>query len=214
MIAHLRGRLHAAGPDQVVVDVGGVGYRAYVPASTRSRLPATGREVFLYTSLQVREESLTLYGFLDRAELELFEALIGVSGIGPKVALAILSAASPEELRRAIALGDVAFLTRLPHVGKKTAQRLVLELKEKLGGMAGAAKGQPGAAAAAAEGAAPADPALQAWSEAMEALVSLGYTRAEASEALEQVRPGLPPDAGTAELVRAALRWLGAARSR
>ncbi|MFO7172689.1 MAG: Holliday junction branch migration protein RuvA [Bacillota bacterium] len=212
MIAHLRGRLHAAGPDQVVVDVGGVGYRAYVPASTRSRLPATGREVFLYTSLQVREESLTLYGFLDPAELELFEALIGVSGIGPKVALAILSAASPEELRRAIALGDVAFLTRLPHVGKKTAQRLVLELKEKLGGVAGAARGQPGAAAA--PGAAPADPVLQAWSEAMEALVSLGYSRAEASEALEQVRPGVPPGADTAELVRAALRWLGAARSR
>lgn len=214
MIAHLRGRLHAAGADQVVVDVGGVGYRAYVPASTRSRLPAAGREVFLYTSLQVREDSMTLYGFLEPAELELFEVLIGVSGIGPKVALAVLSAASPEEFRRAIALADVGFLTRLPHIGKKTAQRLLLELKEKMGAIAAEPEGQPGLVAAGGTGAGAGDPAVQAWTEAMEALVSLGYSRMEAGQALEQVRPQVAEGAQAPAIIRAALRWLGAAKSR
>ncbi|BDG60807.1 Holliday junction branch migration protein RuvA [Caldinitratiruptor microaerophilus] len=203
MIAHLQGRLVRAGADHVVVDVAGVGYRVLVPASTRERLPGAGREVLLYTSLQVREDSLTLFGFLTQGELELFEALLTVSGIGPKVALAILSAASPDEVRRAIVLEDTAFLTRLPQVGRKLAQRLVLELRERLSGSARpAADGGPGPAA-------PAHPAAQAWADAAEALAALGYPRPEALRALEAIRPQAGDGAEAAALVRLALRWLG-----
>lgn len=209
MIAHLRGRLTWAGADQVVVDVGGVGYRAFIPASTRARLPAAGSEVLLHTSLQVREDSMTLYAFLATTELELFATLLGVSGIGPKVALGILSAANPDEFRRAVVFEDIAFLTRLPQIGKKTAQRLVLELREKFGVPRSAAA----AVAVADPGAPPADPAAAAWADAMEALVNLGYGRMDAAAALEQVaaQAGDPPD--VAALVRLSLRWLGARKA-
>lgn len=211
MIAFLRGRLHHAGPDYAVVDVNGVGYQAFISAATRSRLPAAGREVVLHTSMQVREDSITLYGFLDAGELELFHALLNVTGIGPKVALGILSAATPEEFRRAIAFEDVAYLTRLPNIGKKTAQRLVLELRDRLGAATAAPEAQPGVAAPAAAPAA--DPAALAWAEALEALVSLGYSRLEAGQALEAVRPRAPEGAPAAECVRLALRWLGARKA-
>lgn len=204
MIAHLHGRLVRAGVDHVVVDVAGVGYRVLVPASTRGRLPGAGREVLLYTSLQVREDSLTLFGFLTQGELELFEALLTVSGVGPKVALAILSAASPDEVRRAIALEDTAFLTRLPQVGRKLAQRLVLELRERLGAGSRTTEGSGAGAAGPAV-----DPAAQAWVDAVEALAALGYPRPDALRALEAVRPQAGDGAEAAVLVRLALRWLG-----
>lgn len=215
MIAHLRGRLVQATAGSVVVDVGGVGYRASVSAHTRGRLPPVGHEVLLHTSLQVREDSLALYAFADLEELELFEALLGVAGVGPKVALAILSATTPAEFRRAVVQEDVAALTRLPQVGKKTAQRLVLELRDRLGARGAAGAPAPAAPAAGGEAAAAAPPAApDPWSDALEALVALGYTRAEAAEALDHVRREAPAGAGAPEVVRLALRWLGARKAR
>lgn len=203
MIAHLYGEVVAVAPDSVVVDVGGVGYRCLIPNSTRSRLPSVGQMVRLLTSLQVREDALTLYGFLTPEEHELFTLLLRVDGIGPKVALGILSAITPESFRRAVALEDVATLCRLPGIGKKTAQRLLLDLKDKLGSL-GPGAGEEMAVLAAGGG----SPEGDAWSDALEALISLGYSRTEAARALDQARPEAG-DAPTVErLVRLGLKYL------
>jgi len=204
MIAHLYGEVVAVAPDSVVVDVGGVGYRCLIPNSTRSRLPSVGQMVRLLTSLQVREDALTLYGFLTPEEHELFNLLLRVDGIGPKVALGILSAITPESFRRAVALEDVAALCRLPGIGKKTAQRLLLDLKDKVGSL-GAADGAEVAALAAAGGGAPAG---DAWADAFEALISLGYSRVEASRALDQARPEAGEAPTVERLVRLGLKYL------
>lgn len=202
MIAHVRGTLVATSADSVVVDVAGVGFRCLVPSSTRPRLPAVGDEVRLHTSLQVREDSLTLYGFLTREEFDLFELLLRVEGIGPKVALGILSSATPESLRRAIAFEDVSALCRAPGVGKKTAQRIVLELKDKVG--------TPVKAAAAAEtlpsSAAPGAP--DAYADALDALVQLGFSRSDAGVALERALAEAGEGAGAEVLVRISLKHL------
>lgn len=203
MIAFVRGRLALTGADNAVVDVGGVGYRVLIPDSTRRHLPQTGHEVQLFTSLQVREDAMTLYGFLTEEEYALFELLLTVTQIGPRVALGVLSASSAGEFRRAVAFNDITALTRLPGIGKKTAQRLVLELKDKLGSVT------PPAAVALGAGGAPAP--ADAWDEAVEALVGLGYSRAEAMVALERARPGLAENAPAAELVRGALRQMARA---
>lgn len=201
MIAHLRGELVTAGVDWVVIDVAGVGYRCLVPASTRSRLPGQGAAVQLYTYLQVREDALTLYGFLTQAEYDLFELLLRVDGIGPKVALAVLSATDPEAFRRAVALEDLDAICRVPGIGRKTAQRLVLELKDKIGAVpAGgpAPDGSPGAVV----------PAGDAWAEAAEALCALGYSRGEAAAALDRVRAEAGGSPSVEALVRLALKQL------
>jgi len=205
MIAHVRGTLVASSQDSVVVDVGGVGYRCLVSTSTRSRLPASGQEVTLQTSLQVREDSMTLYGFLTGEEYDLFELLLRVDGIGPKVALAVLSSTTPDSLRRAIAFEDVTALCRIPGIGKKTAQRMVLELKEKVGsiGPAVAASGTPETAA----GPLPPQP-LDTIADAVDALMALGYTRTDAAQAVDKARreAGEQPKAET--LVRLSLKHL------
>ncbi len=202
MIAHLRGELVAAGADSVVIDVAGVGYRCLVPASTRSRLPAQGATVQLYTYLQVREDALTLYGFLTPAEYDLFELLLRVDGIGPKVALAVLSTTDPESFRRAVAFEDITALCRVPGIGKKTAQRLVLELKDKIGSLP-AAPGMPDGLPAAAKG-----PAGDAWAEAAEALCALGYSRSEAVAALARARAEAGEEPSVETLVRLGLKQL------
>lgn len=201
MIAHVRGAFAYASADSVVMDVGGVGYRCLVPASTRSRLPAMGQEVTLYTSMQVREDSMTLYGFLTTEEYDLFELLLRVDGIGPKVALGALSGTTPDSLRRAVVLEDVAALCRIPGIGKKTAQRMILELKEKLGaldtkgGATVADLGAPGGK-------------LDPMSEAIEALMALGYARTEVAQALQRAasESGEAPTVET--LVRLGLKHL------
>lgn len=208
MIAQLRGKLTWSGTDQVIVDVGGVGYRVFVPSSTRARLGAPGREVLLHTSLQVREDSMTLYGFTEPEEYQLFEILLTVSGIGPKVAIGILSAVSAAGFRRAVLFDDVASLTKLPGIGKKTAQRLVLELKEKLGASEAEVAEAVAAGAEVLSGA-----GGDVFTEAMEYLVVLGYNRTEAGEALVKVRAGLGAGAaeqGVEDLVRQGLRVLAA----
>jgi Holliday junction DNA helicase RuvA len=185
VIARLRGTPVSSTPEGLVLDVGGVGYLlAVTPAAARK---ASGEdEVTLDTYLIVREDALQLYGFADVEERELFAHLLSVSGVGPKVALAIVSGSRPAELRRAIALEDTARFEAIPGIGRKTAQRVVLELKEKL------AAGVDIAPAAGA----PTDLV------ARDALVELGYTLADAERALADVDPELPAE----ERVRVALR--------
>lgn len=203
MIASLRGELVAASTESIVVDVGGVGYRCLVPSSTRSRLPTIGQTVLLQTSLQVREDSMTLYGFLTHEEYQLFELLLRVEGIGPKVALGVLSATTPDLFRRAIAFEDITALCRIPGIGKKTAQRMVLELKEKVGAAAPAAGGEAAIPAIPLPGGAP-----DVFADAIEGLMSLGYSRTEAGQALEKAgrEAGENPRAET--LVRLGLKHL------
>lgn len=178
MIGFVRGRVAHLHTECCLLDVQGVGYRLAVSEQTRRKL-ATGQEALLFTHLQVREDALSLFGFLEEEEYELFLQLISVSGIGPKSALAILSAIQPQELRRAVCQKQTALLVKLPGIGKKTAERLVLELKDKLG--AGLAVEDELAVAVATPEAAS---SLQ---EALLALEALGYGRAEATAALRKL---------------------------
>jgi len=191
VIARLRGAPAAAGADWLVLDVGGVGYRLSATPRAIQKADAAS-EVALETYLHVREDALQLYGFADAAERELFELLLAVNGVGPKVALAIVSGYSPSELRRAIVREDAALFETIPGIGRKTAQRVVLELKEKIAPLVAV----PGGAA---DAAAPGDDAHLV---AREALVELGYSVAEAEKRLAEIDPDLP----AAERVRLALR--------
>jgi Holliday junction DNA helicase RuvA len=173
VIAHIRGRILDKQPNRVIVDVNGVGYDVAVPLSTFYGLGDEGAEIALRVHTHVREEALALYGFATRLEQELFERLIGVSGIGPKVALAVLSGIEPPDLIRAIERGDLARLTAIPGVGKKTAERIVLELKDRL----------PRAAAPSAAERDGAAPALR--DDLLSALINLGYHRPLAEQAVE-----------------------------
>ncbi|MEO8291426.1 MAG: Holliday junction branch migration protein RuvA [Gaiellaceae bacterium] len=188
MIARLRGRAVAWDAEGLILDVGGVGYRLFAtPAAIRK---ADGQdEVVLETHLHVREDAMQLYGFAEAGERELFEQLLSVSGVGPKVALAIVSGYSPAELRRAIVREDDALFQTIPGIGKKTAQRVVLELKEKITPLAAV---ESASHLGAGDG----------HTVARDALVELGYSLIEAEQRLAAVDPDLPP----AERVREALR--------
>ncbi len=168
MIAELRGRLLRKQPQEAVVDVSGVGYRVTIPLSTFYRLGEPGAEVRLLVHTHVREDALALFGFLTSAEQALFERLIAVSGVGPKLAIAILSGIEAPELVSALRTSDVSRLTRIPGVGKKTAERLSLELKDKMQGLEASAEAAPAIAPASAE------------DDLVSALVHLGYSRPEA----------------------------------
>jgi Holliday junction DNA helicase RuvA len=194
LIVQLRGRLLALTPEQAVLDVHGVGYGVFLPLSTYyelQKLPPQS-EVALFVHTHVREDALALYGFWSERERALFERLITVSGVGPRLARAILSGLPPEVLLAALAAGDVGRLTRIPGVGRKTAERLVLELREK------AAELQATSAAAAPE---PGDEDL------LVALVNLGYRRGDAEKALAEARRA-SADAEVPELLRLALKRL------
>jgi holliday junction DNA helicase RuvA len=186
LIAAIRGVVIARGADHVVVETNGVGYKVFVP-----RHPSRD-EVLLHTHQVVREDVQALYGFETREELALFDLLIGVSGVGPKAALSILSVARPAEVASAIASSDAVALARAPGVGKKTAERLIVDLRGKIGRVAG----EP-------TGGAP----LATDDDAHAALVALGYTASEASAALQEVLPR--GRASTEERVAAALRTAG-----
>jgi len=174
VIAGLKGTLQALGSDWAIVNVGGIGFQVYMPTSTLSTLGTTGEEVELHTHLHIREDNATLYGFATAEELGLFQTLIGVSGLGPKLALAMLSAMGVEKLAMAIATGSADLLAEIPGIGKKTANRLILELKEKIG---------------AGWLAAPAELAEEN-ADVLTALTSLGYSVREATRAVAT----LPPD--------------------
>jgi holliday junction DNA helicase RuvA len=171
MIAHLRGRLLTKQPQQAIVEAAGVGYDVAISVSTYTSLPAEGAEVALHIHTQVREDTLSLYGFLDRNDKRIFERLITVSGVGPKLAITIQSGLPADRLVAALRAQDHATLTRIPGVGKKLAERLVVELKDKLEDMAAAA---PAVAAA--------GPAAE---DVLSALVNLGYQRPSAQKAIE-----------------------------
>lgn len=171
MIAHIRGKLLAKHPTQAIVETAGVGYAVTISVPTFSDLPAVGTEVALHIHTHVREDVIALYGFLRASEKQLFEKLITVSGIGPKLAITILSGMAADEMVGAIQGNDVDRLTRIPGIGKKTAERLVLELRDKL----------PEAGPAAV----PSAPAMNATEEdVLSALVNLGYPRPSAEKAL------------------------------
>ena len=174
MIAHLRGKLLAKHPNQVIVETSGVGYDVTITVPTFSDLPETGTEVALHIHTHVREDALALYGFLRSSEKLLFEKLLTVSGIGPKLAITILSGMPAEEMVRSIRGNDVARLTRIPGIGKKTAERMVLELRDKL----------PEAGPAATPTAATLSPVED---DVLSALLNLGYQRPAAEKALAAV---------------------------
>lgn len=180
MIGYVKGIVTHLFTDYCFIDVQGIGYRVFIPNSTRQKL-AVGQPATLFTYLNVREDALTLHGFSTQAEYELFLSLISVSGIGPKVAAGVLSAITPQNFRAAVSTNNAAMLTKLPGVGKKTAERIILELKDKLGlvtGYDGTAAGQP-----APDTGLPGD-VLQ---EAIQALAALGYNHAEITPVIKKV---------------------------
>jgi holliday junction DNA helicase RuvA len=195
MIGSLHGRIASKTPPQLTVDVGGVGYELEAPLSTFFHLPPIGDEVRLLTHLVVREDAHVLYAFATEDERRLFRNLIRVSGVGPKIALALLSGISVAAFSECVQRGDIGALTRVPGVGRKTAERLIVEMRDRL------APAQPTAGASAAA------PVTSAESEAYDALVALGYRPAEAARLLKTVAPGTH---STEELIRRALQ--GAAR--
>jgi Holliday junction DNA helicase RuvA len=196
MIGRLRGTLLEKQPPNLLLDVNGVGYDVQAPMTTFYELPETGSEVILHTHLAVREDAHVLYGFLRQHDRSLFRELIKVSGVGPKLALAILSGMSADEFVGTVHAGDSASLVKLPGVGKKTAERLVIEMKDRLKDWQGVSVPVESAAAQAA-------PATDAVKDAISALIALGYKPQEASRMVSKVESeGLASE----EVIRLALR--------
>jgi Holliday junction DNA helicase RuvA len=205
MIASLKGELSQKSPDKVIVDVNGVGYEVFLSSASLQQMPIAGEEVFLHIHTSVREDSLTLFGFADMEEKEMFQLLINVSGVGPKLALTILSGIRPDALSRAISTRDIGRLTTVSGVGKKTAERLCLDLQDKVGFMLTldehdrdeiiADAGEHGTTA-----------------DVISALVNLGYPSIRAHQALAVVRKRIPSEKFSAlrveELLRETLRSL------
>jgi holliday junction DNA helicase RuvA len=197
MIAAVRGEVMVRRPDHVVIEAGGVGYRLAVSAETLKAVPATGRDAFLHAELIARDDSLSLFGFASEEERDLFNELISVSGVGPKVALAALSGGPVRELLRAIASGDGKRFQAVPGIGKRTSERIIVELREKVAGaleeevaLDGPAAGEPR-------------------SLARDGLVNLGYAPLEAERLLDEVEGD-----DAEQLLAAALRKAGASRSK
>jgi Holliday junction DNA helicase RuvA len=188
MIGRLSGLLAEKNPPQLLVDVAGVGYEVDVPMSTFYNLPALGERVTLLTHFVVREDAQVLFGFLTASERTTFRQLIKISGVGPRMALSILSGLSVTELAQAISLQDSGRLVKVPGIGKKTAERLMLELKGKLG----------------ADLALPASVSSEAQADILQALIALGYSDREAAAALK----ALPPDTGVSNGIKLALKSL------
>ncbi len=201
MITHLKGILVEATPLRAVIEIGGIGYEVHIPVTTAEQLPACGSEVTLHTRVVYREDSQTLYGFSDKETRELFELLVEkVSGIGPKIALSVLSKMSIQSLRQAITMGDAPLLAKCPGIGRKTAERIVIELKDKAfsGGtlLSGGASGSSSAMAAQ-----PASPS----SDALAALIALGYKAADADSRVRKAIAALDESATTEQIIRKAL---------
>ena len=190
MIGRLKGTLVEKTPPTILIDVSGVGYEVDVPMSTFCNLPEAGAAVTLLTHFVVREDAMLLYGFGTAAEREAFRALIRISGVGPRIALAVLSGLTVDQLAAAVEKGEAGLLTRIPGIGKKTAERLILDLKGKLTGAAFAARG--GA------------PESAARADIVSALAALGYSEREALAAVKK----LPADVGVSEGIRLALKSL------
>lgn len=202
MISYVKGILTEKNPDSVTVEAGRIGWSIRVPVSALSKLPPTGNEVKIYTYMQVKEDDISLFGFLEKQDLEMFRRLIGVSGVGPKGALAILGALSPAALRSAIFTADAKAIARAPGIGTKTAQRIVLDLRDSVkpedilpgaGGETYGAETVP-------------MPEKKAAKEAVDALTALGYGPSEAVRAVGRVT--ITPDMTTEQVLRASLKYL------
>ena len=192
MISSLHGKIESLGSDQAIINVGGIGFQLYMPTTALTTLGSPGDEVNVFTHLHVREDNVALYGFTSAEELWLFETLIGVSGLGPRLALAMLSSLSPEQITTAIATSSIEVLEMIPGIGKKVANRIILELKDKIG---------------AGWIATPATGIAQENTDVLAALTSLGYSAAEATKAVAN----LPTDS-TLDLegkIKIALQYLG-----
>ncbi len=202
MISYLKGSLAAVEEDKVIVDVGGVGYGVYMSGQAMGQLPPVGGEVKLHTYLNVKEDAMQLYGFLTRDDLRVFRLLIGVNGIGPKGGLGVLSALSPDDLRFAVLSNDVKAICAAPGIGKKTAEKLILELRDKL-------KLEDALEHIAMDSGTPArgdDGHNEVQSEAIQALVALGYGSTEALKAVRKVEmDGLM---GTEDVLKMALKYM------
>jgi Holliday junction DNA helicase RuvA len=197
MIARLKGTVLESSPLLVVLDVHGVGYEVHVPVTTAEKIPHVGGECSLYTQTVYREDSATLYGFATRDDRDFFRLLVEkVSGIGPRIAISMLSRMSPELLRSAIASSDVALLSKCPGIGKKTAERLVIELKDKVGlpTSGGEVSGDANV---------PSEPS--AFQDAVSSLMILGYKPADADKLIRKAAGRLGNDAPTEALIKAAL---------
>lgn len=198
MIYSVKGILTYVEPSFVVVECGGVGMKCFASTSTITQLSSVGTEVTLLTYMSVKEDAIDLYGFLSQNELDAFKLLISVNGVGPKAAMSVLSALTTDKLSLAISCGDVKSIQAAQGIGKKTAERIVLELKDKMAGVAGAVQG------AAAVNAAQANAPGSATAEAVEVLVSLGFNQTDASVAVGSMQPGLSVD----EMIRKGLKLL------
>ncbi|MBA3603109.1 MAG: Holliday junction branch migration protein RuvA [Parachlamydiaceae bacterium] len=196
MFAFFRGILVEASPLHCIIDVRGVGYKLFVPTSALAQLPAIGNEVLVYSSFVVREMSQALYGFLTAQDRDFFEILIGVTGVGPKMALGLIGHLSLRGLQQAIVAGDYIVLCKIPGVGKKTAERLVVEMRDKLKGIA-----PPDTSPFAIQ-----LPKQQVVADAMSALINLGYNQATAQKALKRSMDSLPEDVDLAVLITTALK--------
>jgi Holliday junction DNA helicase RuvA len=192
MISSLHGKIESTGSDYAIINVGGIGFQVYMPTTALTTLGIPGDDVNVYTHLQMREDNVSLYGFTSAEELWLFETLIGVSGLGPRLALAMLSALSPEQITTAIATSSSEMLEMIPGIGKKVASRIILELKDKIG---------------AGWIATPATEMARENTDVLAALTSLGYSAAEATKAVAN----LPADTNLdiEEKIRIALQYLG-----
>ncbi len=202
MIQFIRGELVLQEEDKILVDVGGVGYGIFMSGNAMAKLPPQGKEVRVYTYLSVKEDSMQLYGFLTRDDLKVFKLLIGVNGIGPKGGLAILSVLSPDDLRFAVMANDAKAISKAPGIGKKTAEKIILELKDKL------------SIEDALDHAVSKDTLVsgavgynnEVMSEAIQALVALGYGNTEALKAVKQVE--ITEDMGVNEVLKMALKYM------
>ena len=205
MFSYIKGTLEEYWEDTVVIESGGIGWNIHVPLSVLDRLPHVGEQMKVYTSFQVKEDSMTLYGFLSRQDLKMFNQLLGVNGIGPKAALGILSSLTPDDLRMAIIAEDAKAIAKAPGIGPKTAKRVILDLKDKISMddvlplqfAGGQAEANVAAAASGVDG---------AGKEAFEALVALGYSPTEATKAVRQVeiKEGMNAEA----VLKASLKFL------
>ena len=193
MIGRIQGTLVSVHPPRLLVDCQGIGYEIDVPMSTLYQLPQAGQKITLLTHFQVREDAQQLFGFATETEREAFRQLIKISGVGSRTALAVLSGMSVNELAQAIALQEAAHLTQVPGIGKKTAERLCLELKGKVAPALGISGGKP--------------QAIEASSEVLQALLALGYSEKEALLALKQI----PPETSVSDGIRMGLKYLSKA---
>lgn len=200
MFAYFKGVLMQSTPSSVVIETNGIGYKLFIPASVFSHLPQMGSSITLYTSFIVRELSHTLYGFSTMQERDFFEALLGVTGIGPKIALALIGHMSVRDLQNAISNEDTGMICRVPGIGKKGAERLIIEMRDKVGGLS-LPSGESSVHFVA-------DPHVQAVNDAVSALINLGYNQSVAQKAIKKSLKDIPDAIDLGALISSALKHI------